>query len=105
MLMRIHLNRSICRGCWEVFVYDESSGFDLPWRITVEQLPAIREGERMDPSVEFPYEMSSSIISALKDALAEAGFLQETGPLEGELKATKVHLEDMRKLTFASMQK
>ena len=55
--------------------------------------------ERMQPSLVFNGIQSREFFPALVDGLAKAGFKYESSDV-GELKATKVHLDDMRKLVF-----
>ena len=52
-----------------------------------------------DPTLSFTNEMSLGFFPALVDGLAKAGYKYESSDA-GELKATKVHLDDMRKLVF-----
>ena len=48
----------------------------------------------------------TNFLQALSDALANAGYEPKTiEENKGELKATKIHLEDMRKLVFAKEKK
>lgn len=52
-----------------------------------------------DPTFRFGGNMSREFFPALVEALAKSGYTYESSD-KGELKATKVHLEDMRKLAF-----
>ena len=52
-----------------------------------------------EPSLRFTAERSMGFFPALVEGLARAGFRYESKEV-GELKATKDHLEDMRKLVF-----
>ncbi len=55
------------------------------------------------PSLSFDqFRGGSQFLQALLDGLVEAGFVPEKGP-ESELKATRFHLEDMRKITFKTL--
>lgn len=55
-----------------------------------------------EPTLSFPWHQSKDFIAALKEGL-EGQKLPE-GRVEGELKATKAHLEDMRRLVFEEQQ-
>ena len=52
-----------------------------------------------EPTLKFAGHTSREFLPALANALAEAGYRQESTDA-GELKATKYHLEDMRRLTM-----
>lgn len=52
-----------------------------------------------EPTFKFTGPMSREFFPALVDALAKSGYTYESAD-KGELKATKVHLEDLRKIVF-----
>jgi len=57
----------------------------------------IEQGRRLDrPSLSIDERYAGPFMEALKRAVEQV----DMGPVEGELKATKYHLEDMRKLIF-----
>jgi hypothetical protein len=66
---------------------------------------SVPEGEMAkEPTFLVPNIMSSEFMLALKDAIRE--FEGSTPDFsQGELKATKSHLEDMRKLVFEGLQR
>lgn len=69
----------------------------------LEFVPVVEE-TRVDPSLRFNYaDRTLGFLEALADGLARAGYKAENNDV-GELKATKIHLEDMRKLVFLSEQ-
>lgn len=59
----------------------------------------IDRNNRSSPSLEIEGFESREFLPALANALAEAGYRHESTEA-GELKATKNHLEDMRKIVF-----
>ena len=59
----------------------------------------ILENKSNYPSLKFSNEMSIGFFPALVDGLAKAGYKYESSDA-GEIKAMRVHLEDMRKLVF-----
>lgn len=96
--MQIRFQKSHARIDWSVFIYEYQRGRIVPYKIMIERLPEQSEASWLPEAITIPPDEIKGIVTALKDGLAEAGFMQDTAPLEGELKATKIHLEDMRKL-------
>ena len=63
----------------------------------------LKEGESQEPSIKISrvFGKETNFLQALSDALAVAGYEPKTvEENKGELKAIKIHLEDMRKLVF-----
>jgi hypothetical protein len=56
-------------------------------------------------AVTIPEEDARVFIDALLEGLADAGLIPKMGATEAELKATKYHLEDFRKLVFEQAPK
>jgi hypothetical protein len=55
----------------------------------------------IEPSFKLPYELSRTILPSLIEALDKKGIKSPSKSFtEGELTATKIHLDDMRKLVF-----
>jgi hypothetical protein len=59
----------------------------------------IDEGLQSDPTLKISGFISREFLPALANALAESGYRHESTDA-GELKATKAHLDDMRKLVL-----
>ena len=52
-------------------------------------------------SMEIPYWMADEVFKGIVDAISKKGIMPNASSvLEGEMKATKIHLEDMRRLVF-----
>lgn len=100
MDLRIHLERNILRDGWSVIAYFSKGDQRVPIEINVKVGSPVGLYQETKESGFITTEDMKPFADAMKEALAEAGFLQHVGPIEGELKATKVHLEDMRSLVF-----
>lgn len=98
--MKIRFQNDWSRNGWSVYVVDYSRGQSIPYEISITRKDPISETERIPCAAIIDREQMTSFVNALKEGLADAGFLADIGPLEGELKATKIHLEDMRKLAL-----
>lgn len=90
-------------GCDSVRIYligEDANGKRFkakPMPIVFEEL---KPGEYSpEPTMEVSGFESREFLPALANALAESGYRHESTDA-GELKATKTHLEDMRKLVF-----
>lgn len=67
------------------------------------KLKEFNQNEPQEPSLRISRQFGreTNFLQALSDALTRAGFEPSTvEENKGELKATKIHLEDMRKLVF-----
>ena len=80
---------------WFVYVYDDK----FQYEIEIKRDP-IEPGMTVKEAAQLSKEDLNAFSNAMKTAMIESGFLQESASLEGELKATKGHLDDMRKLVF-----
>ena len=63
----------------------------------------VNPGDITEPSIKISrvFGRETNFLQALSDALAKAGYEPKTiEENKGELKATKIHLEDMRKIVF-----
>ncbi len=69
-----------------------------PMELVFEPLD-LDHGKLAEPSLNFSPEFGMQFFPALVDGLARAGYKYESSDT-GELKATKVHLDDMRKLVL-----
>lgn len=74
----------------------------IPLKITIEELPAIPEGHFIpdESFIHIPKEDIMALVDSLMECLEMAGLRQNSQATMQELKATKFHLEDMRKLVF-----
>ena len=62
--------------------------------------------QHQEPSISLPYPLSEEIIKAFVQAASDSGVKTiNENHLEGEMVATKAHLEDMRKLVFHKLDK
>lgn len=106
MNFKIHFHKSLSKNCWEVFAYQNADGFRIPYTIQIIQHndKFLSHGMMMNSSCELDHDTFMPFIRAMKDGLAEAGLLESSSACEAELKATKYHLEDMRKLTFKAVK-
>lgn len=63
------------------------------------------EGDAVEPTLVFDTQHGREFLGGLARALAEVGYKVDTSTERGELKATKIHLEDMRSLVFNNLAK
>jgi hypothetical protein len=100
MKYSVSLLKPYDKHCWELRVgIREGTGF-IPLKITVEKLPIVAEGMLLDRGNNinlFDHELIQ-LKDAFLEALEMAGIMQNVTATQAELKATKYHLEDMRKL-------
>lgn len=62
---------------------------------------AVTDGVNEEPSLMFPHHIEQEVFKALIDAISNKGIKPDSYALiEGEMKATRLHLDDMRKLVF-----
>lgn len=95
--MKVGIQHSLARGGWEIFIVDErAGGVRTSYKIEITERSPVPEGKVLEPAYVASDRMMQAFVPALKDALASAGFMADTGPLEGELKATKLHLDDVK---------
>ena len=101
--MRIAFFKEWSREGWRVRIgeIDKQNRF-VPFKLTFERLDPVDEGTVI-PDDAFLYLTDfqmKSLIPALSEGLEYAGLMQATSGVVSELKATKYHLEDMRKLAL-----
>ena len=68
-----------------------------PMMMEFEEWP---EGEGMEPTLKFAGPECGEFLQGLASALSEVGYKVDSSHERGELKATKEHFSDMRKLVF-----
>ena len=67
-----------------------------PWVLEFEKVDV---GSVVKPSMVIPYQMQGKLLKEILKVIDQQGLKLDTDlKMEGELKATKYHLEDMRKL-------
>lgn len=90
----------------EVYFFDRQPNYKavaLPMDLVFEKMEA---GKEYEPSLRIPGFMLPQFLEALAAALDKSGVRPPSvDRMEGELKATKGHLEDMRKLVFKGRPK
>lgn len=94
--MKIVIDNDILGRSVDVYVFQERGDVVIPYKVTIKEMPPVTPDKSMDASCSMKREVFGRFVTAIKEALALNGFMKEIGPLEGELKATKVHLEDLR---------
>jgi hypothetical protein len=96
--MRCEIDYNILRRKYLLYLFEDSQP-DKPTKCITIHLKEefVAEGFPPAESAAWPKEEGQAILKALADALFRAGFLPESATT-AELKATKYHLEDMRKL-------
>lgn len=100
-MIRIHFDYRIETRSLNVYAYDEiDESSRIPYTITLTKGVPDKFGEVMRPSATLPRHLQDQIVRALIDGLQEADLMPKMGATEAELKATKYHLEDFRKLVF-----
>ncbi len=103
--MKIFINPNLWQDTFEVYIVEENVNGKLyvaePMELKFKEL---NNGESVaKPSIRISRfsGKETNFLQALSDALAKAGYEPKTvEENKGELKATKIHLEDMRKLVF-----
>jgi len=102
--MRVFINSNEWSDSYEVYIIEENyEGKRFIAKPMNLEFKEHKEGDREEPSIKISrvFGKETNFLQALSDALSKAGyspiFVEEN---KGELKATKTHLEDMRKLVF-----
>ena len=94
-------------GSFEIFSIEQfNSEFTVKWNFKFEQELIKNEsfGSDIKPSFRIGPLRGDMMMKALADAIIEAGLVKSPdSTLDGELKATKHHLEDMQRLVFEPM--
>ena len=86
------------KNCVEVYAFESYGHGKLKaYKIQITETDSL-DGELVDPAMEIPRKQSDAILSALKKALIDYGVMRSGEGLEGELKATKAHLDDMKNI-------
>jgi len=102
--MKIFINPNLWADTYDIYITEE--GYDgkrliaKPMQLEFDE---IKNGEPREPSIKISrlFGRETNFLQALSDALAKAGYKPSSVEENiGELKATKIHLADMRKLAF-----
>ena len=102
--MKIFINPNTWADTYDIYIVEEGiSGKRFMAEPMDLRFKEYNEGESVEPSIKISrmFGKETNFLQALSDALAKAGYEPKTvEENKGELKATKIHLEDMRKLVF-----
>lgn len=100
-MIKIYLNPVPHACLLEMFFIDErSDGRRFIGKPTEIFFDEMIDGERSKPTLVFDRLRGNEFLQSLANALAEVGYKVDISSEIGELKATKYHLEDLRKLVF-----
>jgi hypothetical protein len=103
-LIKIYLRKADWKMETECYIVDELADGR---RLVVEPMDMVfsepEEDHVLEPSLRFSGYQSEEFLKGLSQALIELGYRDKSS--EGELKATKVHLEDMRSLVLDTWRK
>lgn len=100
MKLKFYFQNSIASNSVQVFIIGEDQ-YNKRYiaEPMVLKFSEIDVSKSHDPSLIFSGEIATMFFPALVAGLAECGYTYESSE-KGELKATKEHLNDMRKLVF-----
>lgn len=101
MKLKFYFQTNFATDCIDMFLIGEDAVgkrfLAKPFELAF--VPIEHNGKSPDPTLTVSGMMSREFLPALANGLAEAGFRHESTDV-GELKATKYHLEDMRKVAL-----
>lgn len=102
MKLRIYFDQQPWQDLVRVFIVGQTEGktFVVKPMELIMETTAHDPANRMEPSLQLQGEFAREFLPALSDALNASGFKGVESPDTSELKATKYHLEDMRKIVF-----
>jgi hypothetical protein len=104
--MKIRFHRNPAKGyAWEIYAWRDHPGRTKEAFSIQVTATAVKDGLHFPEAVTIPEEDARVFIDALLEGLADAGLIPKMGATEAELKATKYHLEDFRKLVFEQAPK
>lgn len=97
----VRMRQSIYTNSIEFYFFDNgpnSRSVAKPMELIFEK---VEDGKEYEPSLRIPDYLASSFLKAVAAALDENGVRPPSvDRIEGEMEATRRHLEDMRKLVF-----
>lgn len=94
MSFKGHYERRFDKNCQSIYLFDDNTKTAVTFEFRAHK---ISDSERI-PSTDISYD-HDGILSAIAQALQQGGILPNSAT-DAELKATKYHLEDMRKLAL-----
>ncbi len=93
--MTVRLHRNPMSDCTEIYIFSEVNGKRIAYKPVALEEQEIKEGTVIEPTLKISGEYDREFIEAFRDGINEVyGEQAQTS----ELKATKYHLEDLRKL-------
>lgn len=102
----VAMRQSFATDSMEIYFFDRGPNYKavaLPMDLVFKKM---EEGKEYEPSLRIPGLMLPGFLKALVSALDKSGVRSPSvDKVEGELKATKYHLDDMRRLVFKRRQK
>lgn len=102
-MIKVHIDNSPFQYASRIWIIQEQDGqrFVLRWDGKNWEQTKYQEGVDITPSLTFPFSFDQELFKALVDAISDRGIKPDAySILEGEQKATKLHLQDMRTLVF-----
>ena len=105
--MKIYITPNNWQDTFEIYIVEEHNGKRYIAEPMELKFKEHTEGEVTKPSISISrvFGKETNFLQSLSDALANAGYEPKSvEENKGELKATKFHLEDMRKLVFKELK-
>lgn len=103
-MIKVHIDNAPYRNVANVWIikYENKRNYILRWSGKEWICNEFEEGSYLnEPSISFPYPIATDVFKAMIDAISDQGIKPDAySVLEGEIKATKYHLEDMRNIVF-----
>lgn len=100
--MRIVLRKSWSRRGYDIWLFQNHTHVAKPIKLEFEETG---DGYLLsEPTLQVSSEQWHMLRDSLKEELVANGFQPKADVLEGELKATKIHLDDMRTLVFKEIK-
>jgi len=93
--IRVEVIRNPAIRGWDVYFLREKANGDVEVMGSDELMPASSGGEYPGPTFSFSEELAESLVQGLSGAGVRT---ESDSRIEGELEATKKHLEDLREL-------
>lgn len=93
-MIKGYWEKRLDKRCESFYLVDDDKNISYTFEMSAHHL----EAGSITPSTDIPSD-NLGILSALAEALQAGGYIPKSA-IDAELKATKYHLEDMRKLTL-----
>ena len=94
-MIKGYWERRVDKNCESIYLIDNEKDICYTFELTAH---VMKNGE-LNKSTDIDRNDGLGILKALAEALQEGGYIPRSAT-DAELKATKCHLEDMRKLTL-----